>query len=105
LANTPPPKTAPPNNSFQPFSPTDDDAEDDGYLDRLTHAPIKQTALAVELVGNKPLGESVGSLIAQALQSGPPVHNEPDRVATPVDNKQFMEQFKKEAGTLREKGQ
>lgn len=103
LANAPADKASP--AQFTPFAVASDDDDGDGYLDKLTRAPVRQNELQVEIVRDRPLGESVGALMSQAMQgSGPPVID-PARPAQFTDAQQFLSDFKKEAGTSREKSQ
>lgn len=101
LANKPT-TVEPPKSQFVPFVVAKDDDEDDSYIDRLQHAEIRQTELHVDIIKDRQLGESVGSLIAQALQSKTPLTPEPPRIAPPVTSKEaFLTEFQKEAGTMR----
>jgi zinc-ribbon domain len=88
------------NSQFTPFAIGKDDDDSDAYLDRLEHVDIRQDALHVEIVRDRPLGETVGSLVAQALQSGPPaaIENRPSPYAS---SEACLTEFKQEAGTMR----
>lgn len=106
LTNKPPTAATEPSTSqFPPFvvGKGSDDDDDDSYLDRMTHVDIRQSELQVEIIKDRPLGESVGALISQAIQSSGPPTIEPARPPLPTskDNKAFLEEFKKEAGTSR----
>lgn len=86
--------------TFTPFSPTNDDDDDDNsYIDRLTKLDIRLNALAVEIIKDKPLGESIHSILSQ-----PPMKPESivsNRSSPVVDQSKFLEEFRKEAGTSR----
>ena len=102
LANTPAPPAAPPKprSQFEPFAAGgSDDDDDDSYIDKMTHLDIRQDGLQVEITRDRPLGESVGSLVAAAMQSGPLLNPDPARPPQYNDSKVFMEEFRKEAGT------
>lgn len=103
LANTPtptPPTKSPKPGQFTPFAVGRDDDDDDSYLDRLEHVDIRQSELHVEIVKDRPLGESVGALVAQALQGAAPI-SEPARPAQYTDKEVFLKDFRQEAGTSR----
>lgn len=104
LSNTPT-TVEPPKSQFAPFTVAREDDEDgDSYIDKLQHAEIRQTELHVDIIRDKPIGESVGSLIAQSLQSKNPPTQEPARGApTVVSKESFLADFQKEAGTMRRK--
>ena len=110
LANSPTPApTAKPTTTarpgqFTPFAVGRDDDDDDSYLDRLEHVEIRQSELQVEIVKDRPLGESVGALVAQALQGAAPI-SEPARPAQYTNNEVFLKDFRQEAGTSRRENQ
>lgn len=98
LANLPP--THKQSAQFTPFAVGEDDDDDASAVDRMTHFQVKQSSLQVEIGKSQPIGETIGSLISQGLQSGPPAAIE--EVQRPVvDNKQVLQDFRKEASTLR----
>ncbi len=110
LANIPTP--APPaahaqtrQSQFVPFAVGTDNDDDDGdsYLDKLQSAPVRQNELHVEIVKDRPLGESVGALVSQAMQGGGAPISDPARPPQYTDGSQFLADFRKEAGTSREK--
>lgn len=109
LANKPTPaptapSTAAPNKQgqFAPFA-VGHDEDDDSYLDRLDHVDIRQSELHVEIIKDRPLGESVGSLIAQVIQGGHAPEIEPARnpIPTAQNSEAFLKEFRQEAGTMR----
>lgn len=103
LANVPSPEPKPTKQSqFQPFA-VGSDEDDDSYIDKMTSLNIRQNELHVEITRDRPIGESVGSLISQALQGGRPLEGEAARPPQYTNNEQFLSDFKKEAGTSREK--
>jgi len=107
LANTPtpaPPTKAPRPGQFTPFAVGRDDDDDDSYLDKLEHVDIRQSELHVEIIKDRPLGESVGALVAQALQGAAPTID-PARPAQYTDNEVFLKDFRQEAGTSRRENQ
>ena len=101
LSATPP---APPNNNgqFTPFAVgrnADDDEDDDAYIDKLTHLDIRQNELQVEIIKDRPIGESMGAVISQGANSKTTL--EPARPAQYTDTEKFKVDFQKEAGTSR----
>jgi hypothetical protein len=107
LSNKPAPPTITPGQTrgasqFTPFVVgRDEDDDDDSYLDRLEVAPIRQHELHVEIIKDRPLGESVGALVAQALQSQGAPTVDPARPAQYANTQAYLDEFKKEAGSLR----
>lgn len=103
LSNKPPtpPSTKPDQGQFAPFAVGRDDEDDDSYLDKMTHVDVRQNELHVEIVKDRPLGESIGNLITQALAAGKPPELDPARHTQPVDSKAFLAEFQREAGTLK----
>ena len=103
LNNKPTPPEVPARPSqFVPFAAgRDENEDDDSYLDKIDHINIRQSELQVDIIKDRPIGESVGTLIAQALQSGRPTEIEPPRSAPPIDQNAFLAEFKREAGTMR----
>lgn len=89
--------------TFEPFTPkrgkNDDDDDEDEYIDRLSHANVRQTELHVEIVKDRPMGETIGSLVAQAPLGGPPIQD--DVRQAPPATQDFLSEFKREAGALR----
>jgi len=97
------PATPDPNKQFTPVmvGRGEDDEDGDSYIDRMSHINIRQDALHVEIIKDRPLGESVGSLISQAMHAGRAPEVEASRAAPVTDSKSFLEDFKREAGTMR----
>lgn len=103
LANVPeqPKQTVKARSSqFAAFSPGAEDDDGESYLDKLESAPVRQTELHLEVIKDAPLGESFGAIINQS-QMGMRPSDEPPR-PVPV-NGNFLEEFRKEAGTYRAK--
>lgn len=92
-----------PNSQFTPFAAGADDDEDNSYLDKITHLEIRQNELQVEIIKDRPLGETLGSLVAQATSSKEAPIIEPARPAQYTDKEVFLKDFRQEAGTSREK--
>lgn len=95
-----PPK---PVERIDPIIASGDD-DDDSYIDRLTSLQIRQNALQLEIIDRKPMAETVGSNILAGM-SMPPTKEDNYQRGQPykeIDQKTFLEQFKKEAGTLRD---
>lgn len=114
LANVPEPQVAAqpvrptqaarrPVQNFTPVLATgsgDDDDDSDAYLDQLVTAPINQNALQVDIIKDQPLGESVGALITQSMHGVAPENL--SRPPQYTSSQQYMAEFKKEAGTLKD---
>jgi hypothetical protein len=86
--------------SFTPFDPNSDEDGDDEYIDYLTHLDVKIDRLNVEIVKDRPLGESLGSIAAQGGGGGAPVESRHGEFGG-VDNETFQKLFSQEAGTIR----
>jgi len=87
---------------FTPFSVgKEDDDDKDSYLDKLQHLDIRQDSLHVEIIRDRPLGETVGALVAQALQSNQPPESYSPRPSPFANSEAFLKEFKQEAGTMR----
>lgn len=101
LANKPAPEPVAAKSrpgQFTPFSVGREDDDGDSYIDKLTHLDIRQNELQVEIVKDRPLGESVGAVVTQGMNAGAP----PSIEARPaLDPKASLESFRQEAGTLR----
>jgi hypothetical protein len=97
--NTPATPAAKPQSQFVPFAAASDDDEDGDSIDKLDHAPIRQNALHVEIVKDRPFGETVGSVMSQA--TSPDKLEKFDRPAAFKDADEFKKNFTQEAGTLR----
>jgi hypothetical protein len=99
LANSPtPPKKS---GQFTPIAIGGTD-EDEDYIDKIAHLDIRQNELQVEIIRDRPLGESVGALFTNAVQSAQAGHTfigEEARPAAYQDGKQYLAEFSKEAGT------
>jgi hypothetical protein len=98
----PPAPTRPAAQTFTPFEAKGDD-DDDSYIDRMEHLNIRQSALQVEIIKDKPQQETVGATVIQGMSS-PPSSNEQFTRNQPyqnIDPSVFIADFKKEAGTLR----
>jgi hypothetical protein len=91
---TPPPKPATP--SFAPFAVAKDD-DDDDYIDRLEHINLRQAGLQVEIIKDRPIGETIGVAMANAQPLDP---NDTFKRGG-IDPEQALALFQKEAGTLR----
>jgi hypothetical protein len=86
---------------FSPFSVGEKD-EDDSYIDGLQHLDIRLSSLDVEIVRDRPLGETVGALVSQAMHSSGPPEQAQARPAQYSSQEAFMQDFRKEAGTMRQ---
>lgn len=100
LANTPNTSAAKPSQ-FTPFAAGADDDDDDSYLDKMQHLNIRQNSLQVEIIPDRPQGETMQSLVAGVLRGGGPPILEPDRPPQYTNNAQFLADFQKEGGTSR----
>jgi hypothetical protein len=84
--------------TFTPFAADAD--EDDEYIDRLERLDIRINKLDVDIVKDRQVSETLGT-----LAQGIPATEEMKRKEhyQGVNEKDFLEQFKKEAGSLRPK--
>lgn len=103
LSARPPEPSTPQANTIIPGH-VDRENDDDSYLDRANNLSEilrgkRIGGLSVEIVKDRPLGETLGSVAAQ----GPLTANSENiqRVGpyAQVDEKTFLEEFRKEAGT------
>jgi ribosomal protein L40E len=82
--------------TFEPFSPDRED-EDDSYIDRLTHLPIKINALELEESRFKPRQkETIGTVVSQGAGSDPSESRGAGRYST-MSREEFLKEFSKEA--------
>jgi hypothetical protein len=79
---------------------------DDSYIDRLHHLDIRQNGLQVEIIRDRPVGESLATVVMEGSQMGTaPSPIQPGRPSfVPSDPKAFLAEFQKEAGSLRPNG-
>ena len=90
-----------PQSQFVPFVVNAADDDDDSYIDRLDHANVRQTELHVDIVKDRPQGETVGSVVTQGINTRtPPIIDRP-RPAQLQDKATFLKAFQQEAGTSR----
>jgi len=92
-----------PQNTFTPVSNIDDDDED-SYIDHIDHLEVSISSLDVDF-GRQPPSrkETVGQLMNEGSALPQNAENYTRPTPGPVDEKAFMEQFRNEAGTLRNK--
>jgi hypothetical protein len=86
------------------FTPFAIDREDEDYdpIDRLTKLDIRINKLDVEIIKDRVVGETVAGYVQEALQGAKTVDDGFSRGAPPpVDSKEFLKEFQKEAGTAR----
>lgn len=88
-----------PQSTFTPFSPTSDD-DDDEYIDRIQKLDIRMNGLQLEIKKDQPIGETMGSVMAQGGNAPAAPIVPPPNLPT-VDGKAFLETFKQEAGAKR----
>ena len=93
--------SSPKPSTFEPFvAKGDDDDEDNNYLDKLHKLDIRINGLQVDIVKDRPPGETLGSIISQPSDVPPsPIQN--NRPTNTQNSKDFWADFSKEAGTLR----
>jgi hypothetical protein len=88
--------------SFVPFASEKDD-DDSDYLDKMTHFIPKINSFEIESITNLPLQkkESLANVVQQGIISGPT--NEVPRIISnkPFDQKEFLAEFQRIAGTKR----
>lgn len=87
------------SSQFAPFALGSED-DDDSYLDKMEHVDIRQTELHVEIVKDRPVGETLASVVAQGANT-PPVIEDLQRQTPTIDKEAFLRDFKQEAGALR----
>lgn len=87
----PPPK----QGQFEAFS-VEKDGDDDSYIDRMEHVNIRQTNLHVDIIQDKPLGETVASVIMNGSAGSSETFSRP-----PQDRETCLKEFQNEAKTLR----
>jgi hypothetical protein len=92
----PPPASSP--GQFAPFAARPDDEEGDDYIDKLQHAIISQNELHVEIIRDRPLGETIGSVMANPMKAEP---IDSSVRPAPPSSEEFKAAFQREAGTLR----
>lgn len=102
-----PANSTPPAATFTPILANEDD-DGDGYIDGISHlARIKNIRLAgldVEIIKDRPIGETIGAMCAQAEMNGGPLLTSLGPREKPyekIDQKTFLAEFQKEAGPRR----
>lgn len=90
-AQAPPPKPS----QFEAFS-VEREGDDDSYIDRLQHLNIRQTSLHLDIVQDKPLGETFASAIMNGSTSPPENFSRPA-----LDRETCLKEFQNESKTLR----
>lgn len=98
-SSTPATPAAKPQGQFAPFAAERDEDDDDSYLDKMTHVDIRQTELHVDIVRDRPIGETVGSVMSQPIR--PESIESSERPAQQQNAEDFKKSFQQEAGTLR----
>jgi len=86
--------------TFAPMSNEDDD--EDGYIDSIAsinELNISISALDIDVNVHKPRNETVGNLMNNGMQVDSSEYQRPAPLQ--LDQKSFIEQFKQEAGSLR----
>lgn len=97
LTATPKPQqAAPPQNTFIPVAVGEEDDEA-SYLDRITHLDIRMNRLELDIQVPKPMGETLGTAMANPL----PFNKNEVREPVKADQKQVLEDFKKEASAIK----
>ena len=95
-------KPTPTAKTIEPVFVETDDDDPDAYLDRLTHANIKQTALHVSIIKDRQVHETLGNAIIQGAQLGKPEDVlERNKPYTEVGQEKIIADFQKEGGSLR----
>lgn len=93
-----------PQSTFAPISRGDDDDDDDSYIDHIDHLNVSISSLEVDYGRpNNSRKETVGSIMSQGAALPENAENFSRVTPSPVDNQTFLEQFRNEAGTLRNK--
>jgi hypothetical protein len=91
-----------PQNTFTPVSNIDDDDED-SYIDHIDHLEVSISSLDVDFGRSNSRKETVGQLMNEGSALPPNAENFTRANPAAVDEKAFLEQFRNEAGTLRNK--
>lgn len=93
-----------PQNTFTPISRGEDDDDDDSYIDHIDHLNVSISSLEVDYGrSNNSRKETVGSIMSQGAALPENAENFSRATPPPIDNQSFLEQFRNEAGTLRNK--
>lgn len=101
LANTvPPPPQQQAAATFRPFTPRPTDEDDDTQrVDTLEHLDIRMQGLQVEIIKDRPMGETVASVFRSQEGARTPPEQFGGREG--FDPATYIKEFQKEAGTLR----
>jgi hypothetical protein len=94
-----------PQSTFTPVSRGEgDDDDDDSYIDHIDHLDISMSALEIDYIRqDNPSKESFGSIVQQGASLPQNAENFTRGAPPQVDQQAFLQQFKNEAGSLRQK--
>lgn len=82
--------------SFVPFNPRDDDDED--AIDNIVKLDVKISKLELDIRGQATQSETLASVMSQSAPLPP---QDKRNEAPAINEKEFMNEFQREAGTLR----
>lgn len=92
-----------PQNTFTPISRGDDDDDDDSYIDHIDHLNVSISSLEVDYGRPNTRKETIGSVMSEGASLPKDSESFSRPTPPPIDNQTFMNQFRNEAGTLRNK--
>jgi hypothetical protein len=94
-----------PQSTFTPVARGDgDDDDEDSYIDHIDHLDVSMSALDIDYIKqDNPAKESLGSIVKQGASLPQNAENFTRGTPPEVDQQSFLQQFRNEAGSLRQK--
>jgi hypothetical protein len=97
-----------PIETFVPYASkgnNDDDDDDDDYIDHIKHLNVSISSLDVDFSNGPQIKESFAGLIKEGASMPPGSEMGSARIINnaPIDQQAFLQQFRQEAGSLRNK--
>lgn len=84
--------------TFTPFIADGEDDDEDSYIDKIVKLDIKINELQVDIIKDRPIGESLGTMFANPSKL---TQIEERPKPTLQNTETFLKEFAKEAGTTR----